>query len=371
VKRPEGFDHRSAPEPDQPSAREPKARAPRGLRGRFGIGSTPDPSEAETGPIPTVDPASSSGGGRGRVTGAPSPSTSGLGSATGQEAPARPKAGEPAPGAAAPAGARTAAAPTPTPAALRRTQRKAARARRRFERAEVRRFTRRTRRRRATWITVGAIVATLGVVLAVAVYSPILALREVTIEGTNRVSEEDVRAAVESQMGTPLALLDFGKIHSELAAFPLIRSYVTETVPPNTLRIQVVEREAIGSLARSGSFDEVDPAGVVISSSAERTALPLIEVGNKGVDSSAFASAVEVLLAMPQDVADKVDVITATTADDVSLALRETPARVVWGSADSSEMKAQVLARMLQLPECANLAVVDVSAPLAPICGPG
>ena len=353
MKRPEGFDQRSAPEPDEPKAREPKSP-----RSRFG----------------SRTPASASDG---------APSASGAERTTAQSGNRQPS--EPQPSTARPAEAqptdraetktRSRPAPEPTaaetPSAVRRRLRKAARARRRFERAEVRRFTRRTRRRRATWITVSAIVAALGVVLAIAVYSPILALREITIEGTNRVSEDDVRAAIDGQMGTPLALIDFGAIHSELAAFPLIRSYVTETVPPNTLRIQVVEREAIASLERSGSFDEVDPAGVVISSSAVRSALPLINVGDKGVDSSAFASAVEVLLAMPQDVLDKVDVVTATTADDVQLALKETSARVVWGSADSSEVKAQVLARMLQLPECASLAVVDVSAPLAPICSPG
>jgi cell division protein FtsQ len=342
VKRPEGFDQRSAPQPDEPKAREPKSP-----RSRFGVGKSAPTAE----PGSSI-PAPSAAAGEGQPTDPPRPDIHQTKGQTKRERTAEPSVDD-------------------SPKALRRRQRKAARARRRFERAEVRRFTRRTRRRRATWITVGAIVATLGVVLAVAVYSPILALREITIEGTNRVSEADVRAAIDDQMGTPLALIDFGQIHSELAAFPLIRSYVTETVPPNSLRIQVVEREAIGSVSRSGSFEEVDPAGVVISSSAERSALPLIDVGDKGVDSAAFASAVEVLLAMPQDVVDKVDVITATTADDVSLALKETAARVVWGSADSSEVKAQVLARMLQLPECASLAVVDVSAPLAPICSPG
>ncbi|PRY68524.1 cell division protein FtsQ [Glaciihabitans tibetensis] len=335
MKRPEGFDPHSAPEPDAPKARAPKNR---GFRTSTPGPDTRLPGKASSDASPDAGAGSKPNPGTGRT--------------------------------AEPEHDRAESVASESPAAVRRRLRKAARARLRFERAEVRRFTRRSRRRRATWITVGAVVATLGVVLAIAVYSPILALREITIEGTSRVSEEDVRAAVEEQMGTPLALIDFDSIHSELAAFPLIRSYVTETVPPNTLRIQVVERAAIGSIERSGSFDEVDPAGVVISSSAERSGLPLIDVGDKGVDSAAFASAVEVLLAMPQEVADKVDVVTATTADDVQLALKETSARVVWGSARSSELKAQVLARMLQLPECASLAIVDVSAPLAPICSP-
>jgi cell division protein FtsQ len=248
--------------------------------------------------------------------------------------------------------------------------RKAARARRHFEHAEVRRFTRRTRRRRATWVTVMAIVGALAVVLAVAVYSPILALREITIDGTSRIDQADLQEAVGDQLGTPLALINFSDIRSELSAFPLIRSYVTETVPPNTLRIHIVEREPIGVVSRGNNFDQVDPAGVVVASSSDRPELPLITMGDGGVDSRAFTSAVEVLLAMPDTVRSQVDTITANTADDVGITLRGTSPRVIWGSADNSEEKATVLTLMLGRPECGAQPVIDVSAPMAPICGP-
>ncbi|MCU1403957.1 MAG: FtsQ-type protein [Glaciihabitans sp.] len=206
--------------------------------------------------------------------------------------------------------------------------------------------------------------------LAVAIYSPILALREITIDGTTRVSQQDVQAAVDSQLGTPLALLDFDKIRSELAAFPLIRSYVTETVPPNTLRIHIVEREPIAALVNGSSFDLVDPAGVVIASTTDRSGIPVLDAGADGITGTGFTSAVEVLLAMPDSVIARIDTITARTADDVGLTLRDSTLRVVWGSADDSELKAQDLERLLALPDCTALPVIDVSAPLAPICGP-
>jgi cell division protein FtsQ len=360
VKRPEGFDHRPAPQPEQqgkangrrPTA-PPKAPRPTGA-------TNPDSGSATPGQPGTAGTSS---------TGAKRPADPGASQDTGgpgqtKAAPATPK----------PARTRVRpdkAASTAASAARqdRRKLRKAARARRKFERSEVRRFTRRTRHRRAAWVTVAAIVASLAVVLAVAVYSPILALREITVDGTNRVSTAEVTAALDDQLGTPLALIDFGEIRSELAAFPLIRSYVTETVPPNTLRIHVVEREAVGTVERNGSYEQVDPAGVVVASSSERPAGPLIVVSGSGTDSAAFASAAEVLLTMPQAVLDRIDTISARTADDVRLTLRDTGATVSWGSADDSELKGQVLARMLERPECAGQ-VVDVTAPLAPICGP-
>ena len=261
--------------------------------------------------------------------------------------------------------------PAGVAAAERRRIRKGARARRRFERGEVRRFTRRSRRRRATWVTVAAVVGILGAVLAVAIFSPILALREITVDGTAQVDESEVRAAVDGQLGVPLALLDFGRIEDELTEFSLIRSYVTETVPPNTLRIHVVERQAIATIQNDGGFDQIDAAGVVMSSSPERPALPLVDVGGDGVESAGFRSAAAVLLAMPEGVRSRVDIVTARTADDVGLKLVGTAQEVVWGSADDSELKATVLDIMLtKRPECLALPVIDVSAPRTPICGP-
>lgn len=351
MKRPEGFDHRPAPDPVEPPAKSGKRR-----RTAEPAAPSADPSTTSRG---TQRPSASAQSKRPEVPPVDAPEQAAPQTQKPPKAPkpTRDRADNPARSAASAA------------AGERRKLRKAARARRKFERAEVRRFTKRTRHRRAAWVTFASILVVLGVVLAVAVYSPILALREITVDGTNRVSTEEVTAALDDQLGTPLALVDFGQIRSELAAFPLIRSYVTETVPPNTLRIHIVEREAIGAVERQGSFDQVDPAGVVVASSSERPAGPLISASDAGTDSPAFSSAVEVLLAMPQAVLDRIDVISARTADDVRITLRDTGATVAWGSADDSELKGQVLARMLERPECAGQ-VVDVTAPLAPICGP-
>jgi cell division protein FtsQ len=349
MKRPEGFDNRQPPR--EPPAPEPRRRPFR----------KQDPATQEAPPAARTERPAERQAERPADPQAERPA---------QRPKDRPETSDPTAPSGLPERTGPATPAAETPAAARRRLRKAARARRRFEHAEVRRFTRRTRRRRATWVTVAAIVAALGLVLAVAIYSPILALREITVDGTSRIDQADVQSAVRDQLGTPLALIDFGEIRSDLAAFPLIRSYVTETVPPNTLRIHIVEREPIGVVSRGNNFDQVDPAGVVVASSSDRPELPLITMGDGGVESRPFTSAVEVLLAMPETVRGQVDTITANTADDVAITLRGTSPRVVWGSADNSEEKATVLTLMLARPECATQVVIDVSAPMAPICGP-
>ena len=208
----------------------------------------------------------------------------------------------------------------------------------------MRRFTRRSRRRRITWLVSGAIVLSMLGLVAVAVFSPLLALREIRVDGTSRLSAPDIVDAVDGQLDTPLALLDMAEVTRQLGEFPLIRSFVTETVPPDTLVIHISERQPIGSVQTPGGYSLVDPAGVEIEKSAARIpGVPLIDTGGADASSEAFTGAVEVLVAMPDSVLSQLDTITARSRDDVAITLVSGGARIVWGSADDSEYKARVL----------------------------
>jgi cell division protein FtsQ len=207
-------------------------------------------------------------------------------------------------------------------------------------------------------------------ILAVAIFSPLLALRTIRIEGTSKVSSTAVQSAVSGQLGTPLALIDQGKLRSELATFTLIRSYSTSIVPPHTLVIHVVERQGIGVLKHGKMFDQIDAAGVVLARSATPAGLPVIDVRGARPGSAAFQSVVRVLLAMPASVSKLIQTVSASTMDDVSLTLTGTTNLVVWGSADQSDLKALDLSRLLAQPTCKAQAVIDVSAPSLATCGP-
>jgi cell division protein FtsQ len=261
---------------------------------------------------------------------------------------------------AAPAGT----APQPRAASKRAEARAAAKARRRYERLEVKRFTRRARRRRTGWFISLLLVAAVGGLVALAVFSPLLALRTITVQGTSRLDSAMLEKAVDGQLGTPLALLDYGELTRDLAPFSLIRSYSTEIVPPDTLVIHVAERTPIGAIQGADSFDLVDPAGVTIESSKVRPAgYPLIQVGDGQLNGPGFASMAQVLLALPPALLAKVDTITAQTHDDVTLTLTGSDQRVVWGSSTDSDAKAQVLADLIALHSRSGAGEYDVSAP--------
>jgi cell division protein FtsQ len=216
------------------------------------------------------------------------------------------------------------------------------------------------------------VVGVLAALLAVAVYSPLLALRTIRIEGSSAVSAEEVSAAIDGQLGTPLALLDYNRIRAELDGFPLIRSFVTEVLPPSTLVVKIVERAPVGTIATAAGFAVVDPAGVHLSTSPQRVpGVPLIDVGSKGADSTAFHSVVEVLLALPDAIRVRVDTARATSKDDVTLVLAGVGQRVVWGSADRSALKARVLEDLMATQGENAKVEFDVSAPLSPVVRPG
>lgn len=200
--------------------------------------------------------------------------------------------------------------------------------------------------------------------VAVAVFSPLMALRSIQIEGTERIDPAQVRDALDEELGTPLALVDPETIRGELQRFPLIRSYITRLVPPDTLVIRITERQPVAAVNTGTAFESVDPAGVVVQVSDTRPeGLPVADLGGQDLEGPAFRSVAEVLLTLPEHLRAEVDSVAARTRDDVTLTLLGVGQEVQWGSADQSEQKARVLAALIAVTDPNQAGVFDVSAP--------
>lgn len=238
----------------------------------------------------------------------------------------------------------------------------AARERRRYERQEVRRFTKRSRRRRILWsVVLGSIAALVVVVVGVA-YSPLMALRDVRVEGAQRIPAAEVQAAFADTLGTPLPLIASSDVHAALSAFPLIETYSTETIPPGTLVVRIVERTPVGVVDSGDGLELVDAAGVVIERPETRPdGQPLIEAEG-GIAGEGFRAAAAVVRSLPAEVRGQLVGVRAATADDVRLQLAA-GATVVWGSAEKSTQKAVVLARLMVAAPPDTVASYDVSSP--------
>jgi cell division protein FtsQ len=224
----------------------------------------------------------------------------------------------------------------------------ARRRRRMMERAEIRRFTRRSRHRRAAWITAGSVVVVLVLSVVIAVYSPLMALTKIDVKGTSRVDKAQVQETLDSQLGTPLARVDFGEIKKQLAGFPLIASYVTAEEPPHTLVITITEREPIVAVRTSSGYELVDPAGIVVEAAKAKPAgMPVAAINVSELGNPVFRTMTDVVLALPSSLRASVSGVTATTADDVTLTLAS-GSKVVWGNAGDSGAKATLLAALIK-----------------------
>ncbi|GAA1785022.1 FtsQ-type POTRA domain-containing protein [Agromyces lapidis] len=244
----------------------------------------------------------------------------------------------------------------------RRAVAAAERARRRYEKQEVRRFTKRSRRRRLVWAVVGGALALLVVVVVGGAYSPLMALREVRVEGAARIPPEQIVAAFEDELGTPLPLVTRDDVHRSLADFRLIETYSTETIPPGTLVVRIVERTPVGVIETARGLELVDGAGVVIERPEARPdGQPLIETPG-GTASDGFRAVAAVVRSLPAEVRALLVGASAETADDVRLELAG-GVPVVWGGAGDSSTKAAVLARLMVVAPPDTVSGYDVSSP--------
>lgn len=239
----------------------------------------------------------------------------------------------------------------------------AARARRRALRAEVRRFTAGQRRRRMLWIGVAAALVLLVLGTLGAAYSPLFAVQRVQVVGTSGLDAGVVEEALSDQIGVPLPLVDSSAVKAALVQFPLVETYTLEARPPHDLVVRIVERTPIGALRSAAGYTLVDAAGVALSTTPDPPAgHPVIEVTG-GIGSPAFEAIGTVFRALPEDIRTQVTGMTATTANDVTLALGASGTAVVWGNADDSQYKAVVLEAAMAARPPDGVYTYDVSSP--------
>ncbi|WP_144873336.1 FtsQ-type POTRA domain-containing protein [Microbacterium sp. 1.5R] len=243
---------------------------------------------------------------------------------------------------------------------------RAARARRKALRAEIRRFTQRSRRRRIVWLSaIGAAVLLVGGSVAAA-YSPLFAVEKITVVGATTLDAASVETALADQLGTPLALVDSSEVKASLLAFPLIETYALEANPPHDLTVRIVERTPVGVIRSDAGYTLVDAAGVALSTTSDQPAgQPVLDIAG-GTDSAAFETAGLVVRSVPADVRAALVGVSATTPDDVTLTL-DTGLRIVWGDSENSPMKSEVLAKtLISAPGATS---IDVTSPHAVVVG--
>ncbi|WP_170169835.1 cell division protein FtsQ/DivIB [Nocardioides aurantiacus] len=205
------------------------------------------------------------------------------------------------------------------------------------------------------------VVALVGALAWLLLLSPYLTARGVEVAGAGVADEARVARAAEVPSGTPLARVDTDLLQRRVEAIPAVRHAEISRSWPHTLHVEVTPRTPVAVLERSGGLQALDAQGVVFGSYDARPArLPLVAPA-RGVGREAVVEAAGVVDALPADVARRTRTVEVGSVDEITLVL-DSGRRVVWGSAEQSGTKAEVLAVMLpQLPR--GVDEIDVSVP--------
>ena len=216
-------------------------------------------------------------------------------------------------------------------------------------------------------ISVGSIAILLAIV-AGATFSPALAIKEIYVTGTERIQPELISKALQGHIGTPLPLLDENAVAKSLASFALIESFSATAVPPNGLQVKISERQAISVVAVKGERWLYDPAGVKVAQATGSEELPEILISEEPRNSQRYRNAIEVLMALPEDLLHQVEFIEARSKDDVQMSLRTSrEQRIIWGDSSDSVLKSKVLQALMANHRKTQSVTFDVSSPNAPV----
>ena len=232
---------------------------------------------------------------------------------------------------------------------------------------EVRRFTKENPTRKYFGRAIlGGLAFLIALVLATT-FTPILAIDKIVISGESRVSEKQILKVLKKYIGTPLPTISEESVARDLKGFPIIESIALVSRPPHTLEVKLTERTPIAIVVSGGVQYLYDPAGVKLGPASGQEKLPTVIVTGNPKDSDTYRQAIDVILALPLQLLDRVAYIQAKTRDNVTMRLRGVSAQtVIWGDSTDSILKSKVLKTLLLKTSTKIRATFDVSSPLTP-----
>ena len=211
-------------------------------------------------------------------------------------------------------------------------------------------FSRRRWARR--WLSWRRALPALGVLLVVGLgayavwFSSWLTAQQVAVTGAEQLAAAEVEQAAGVPLGEPLARIDLDAVRTRLESLAIVKSVDVVRGWPHTVEITIEERQAVAVVQIGTSLRGLDSDGVVFRDF--RTAPPDLPrvLTSSGASSEALREAAAVVSALPEDLGPRVDHVSVASVDQIELVLRD-GRTVVWGSAEESEQKAEVLAVLL------------------------
>jgi cell division protein FtsQ len=227
-----------------------------------------------------------------------------------------------------------------------------------------RRFQSRRRRLPAPLLIVAAAVVALVVGGWLVANSSLVDVREVTVEGTSRLTTEQVLDAARVTGGGSLVLLDSAAIERRVARLRPVAAVTVTRHWPHDVVIRVVERRPVAVVNSPGQPMLLDATGVAFAPAGAGhdagQALVEVQVDEPvpGAGETDARAAMQVLATLPPTLRSRVTEMRAPTPSQVRLQLRD-GRTVVWGSPTDNATKVAVLRSLLRR----DARFYDVSTP--------
>jgi cell division protein FtsQ len=186
-----------------------------------------------------------------------------------------------------------------------------------------------------------------------------LAVEEVTVAGTSRLSPADVIAAADVRAGVPLARLDVAAVEARVRRLAPVADVEAVRSWPRTVHLQVIERQPVAAHVGREGVRLLDAAGVpFVTVPAVPDGLLQLEVAAPRPGDPATAAALDVATDLPPELRSLVAGVDAASASSVTLLLSD-GRTVVWGSPGDTATKAAAVRALLPMPGT----TFDVSTP--------
>ena len=223
---------------------------------------------------------------------------------------------------------------------------------------------RRAAARRRRWIVLGSVGGAAFLVITLTIvsfFTPAFATKRVQISGVALLTEQEVVDAARVPMEIPLPRQDRGAIGARVRELAPVEDVSVGFDWPNTVEVVVSERSLSYQRQRSRSeYDWVDTTGTIFHTTA--TPEPGAIVATTAEDEQRLlADVATVVESLPDEVRGDVESVSAKAVDQINVRLTG-KRTVVWGSAEESDLKAQVLTPLLAV----EARTYDVSAPQLP-----
>jgi len=224
-----------------------------------------------------------------------------------------------------------------------------------------RRSALRPRLTRRQQIYAALVVAVLVVAGLLVWFTPLMAVRQVQVQGLSSVSQGQVLTALDVPTDTPLLRVDLTAAAARVARLPRVARATVDRHYPSELTVSVTERVPMVFVNKPDGNHLLDATGVDFATAPPTPGVPRLVLADPSPNNPLTKAALAVVGALPDAVRTQVDQVAPASVLDVRLILAR-GRTVLWGAPDDLAHKGAVLAALLSQPG----KTYDVSSPDLP-----